>query len=78
MYPDKRHEYVANKEAWENAHPKGVGGGFIDYEPYSAEERCMSPEHKPPGMIVLPPGRHTYQCPSCRKVTVFTVPLVTL
>lgn len=26
---------------------------------------CRSPEHNPPGMIVLPPGRHTWKCPAC-------------
>lgn len=46
---------------------------FIKYE---QPKICTSPEHDPPTMIVLPPGEHTYQCPSCGKITTFTVPLV--
>ncbi len=43
---------------------------FIGYE---EEKICTNPEHNPPTMIVLPPGKHTYQCPSCGKITEFTV-----
>ena len=35
---------------------------------------CVHPSHDPPGMIVLPPGEHTYQCPGCGKEVTFTVP----
>ena len=38
---------------------------------------CMSPEHNPPSMMVLKPGLHRWQCPSCGHVTNFTVPEVT-
>jgi hypothetical protein len=38
---------------------------------------CTSPEHNPPGMIVLPPGEHVWQCPSCGEITKFTVSGVT-
>ena len=34
---------------------------------------CLSPEHDPPGMIVLPAGTHTWECPACGKTTTFTV-----
>lgn len=38
---------------------------------------CLDPEHNPPTNIVLEPGTYKYTCPSCGKVTVFTVPLIT-
>jgi len=34
---------------------------------------CLSPQHNPPSMIVLPPGRHTWQCPACGHEVTFTV-----
>ena len=35
---------------------------------------CKHPEHNPPTMIVLEVGVYEYTCPSCGKVTIFTVP----
>lgn len=46
-------------------------------EPSSRRERCLSPEHNPPNMIVLQPGTYEHECPSCGHVTVFTIPLIT-
>jgi hypothetical protein len=37
---------------------------------------CLSPEHNPPTMIVLPPGIYEYTCPSCGAKVVFTVPRI--
>lgn len=34
---------------------------------------CMSPEHNPPNMIVLPPGVYRHTCPSCGNTVTFTV-----
>lgn len=48
-------------------------GGFIDFVPEKKKKPCLSPEHEPPSMIVLPAGKHTYQCPACGKKTTFTV-----
>jgi len=47
---------------------------FIEHTP--AEIPCLSPEHNPPTHIVLAPGHHTYECPSCGKITGFEVPLI--
>lgn len=38
---------------------------FVGYKPFDEKSKCMHPEHHPPSMIVLPPGVHTYECPSC-------------
>lgn len=51
---------------------------FKKHIPPTKEQRCLSTEHNPPSMMVLPPGTHVYECPSCGKITTFTVPLVTL
>jgi len=29
------------------------------------EKTCRNPEHKPPTMVSLPEGNHTWQCPEC-------------
>lgn len=29
---------------------------------------CHHPEHNPPNMIVLPPGKYRHVCPNCGKV----------
>lgn len=47
---------------------------FIDYQ--APAKTCRSREHNPPSMIVLKPGRHTYQCPDCREQTTVYVPEV--
>lgn len=39
---------------------------------------CPSPEHNPPGMIVLSPGWHTWQCPLCGKKQSIHVPGIRL
>lgn len=36
-------------------------------------ERCLSPEHNPPNMVVLSPGVYRWTCPTCGKSRVFTV-----
>ena len=35
---------------------------------------CRDPNHNPPNMIVLNPGRYRHTCPSCGKVVEFDVP----
>jgi hypothetical protein len=45
---------------------------FIKHET-QAQDACRHPEHNPPTGVVLAPGRHTYQCPSCKAETAFTV-----
>jgi len=47
---------------------------FTDFKPHPKEDRCIHPEHDPPGMIVLEPGTHTYECPGCGAKQTFTVP----
>jgi hypothetical protein len=51
---------------------------FIKHEPFSKTATCISTEHNPPSMIVLPAGEHTWQCPACGATTTFTVHGVTL
>jgi hypothetical protein len=41
-----------------------------------AEKPCFHPEHNPPMYIYLEAGTYEYICPSCGKVTIFTVPLI--
>lgn len=31
---------------------------------------CKDPEHNPPSMIVLKPGIHHYECPSCKNIQI--------
>lgn len=50
---------------------------FIKHEKPKKEEICLNPEHNPPSHIVLEPGKHTYQCPACGKITKFEVPIIT-
>jgi hypothetical protein len=38
---------------------------------------CYHPEHNPPGLVHLKPGRYEWTCPGCGQVTIFTVPNVT-
>ncbi len=52
-------------------------GGFIKYEPINIKEKCLNEEHNPPSHISLKPGRHTYECPSCGKITIINIPLIT-
>lgn len=49
---------------------------FIDYE--APEKICRHPEHEPPTHIVLRPGKHVYQCPSCKEQQILNVPEITL
>jgi len=39
-------------------------------------ELCLSPEHNPPGQIVLEPGEYEYICPACGHRVTFTVPAI--
>lgn len=48
---------------------------FIDFQP--DKPLCNSPEHNPPGLIVLQPGWHTWQCPQCGEIIRFHVAGVT-
>lgn len=41
---------------------------FIDYQPPTDAKPCQHPRHNPPGMVVLPEGVHSYQCPGCGTV----------
>lgn len=50
---------------------------FIEHEPFKPEEMCHHPDHHPPTMMLLPPGRHVWQCPACGKKTELIVPAVT-
>ena len=36
-------------------------------------ETCHDPDHSPANMIVRPHGRYKHTCPSCGKVSEFTV-----
>lgn len=47
---------------------------FVDFEPIKMP--CQHPEHNPPGNIVLPAGRHTWECPACGQRTVVSSPVV--
>lgn len=42
---------------------------FIDHQP-PPPPPCRHPEHDPPGMIVLKPGTHTWECPGCKQTQV--------
>ena len=35
--------------------------------------RCRSPEHNPPGMIVLKPGTYEWECPTCHEKQIVVV-----
>lgn len=49
---------------------------FIDFIP-CANDICKSPEHNPPGMIVLPAGLHIWKCPKCGQETPVRIRKVT-
>ncbi len=38
-----------------------------------ARPRCTDPQHNPPTMIVLPPGKHEWECPACHHTQVVIV-----
>ena len=42
-----------------------------------APKPCFHPDHEPPKLRVFEPGEYEHTCPSCGKVTRFTVPLIT-
>lgn len=46
---------------------------FIDYTPFTQEEKCTSEGHNPPRHQYLKPGMHTWQCVACGKITKITV-----
>lgn len=52
---------------------KRVKSGFKKFIPLKPSKRCQHPEHKPPTHYVYKPGYYEYECPSCGKVTKFTV-----
>lgn len=38
---------------------------------------CADPEHEPPSMLYVPPGEgYRHVCPTCKKVTIITNPVV--
>lgn len=41
------------------------------------EQPCLHPEHNPPMHNNLADGVYEYTCPSCSKVTIVIVPLIT-
>ena len=41
------------------------------------DEACNDPEHLPPKHMYLLPGTWRHTCPSCGKITEFTVPRIT-
>jgi len=49
---------------------------FISSELIDSKQICNHPEHTPPTHIVLRPGKHVWQCPSCGKQQVINVPLI--
>lgn len=54
---------------------------FIDHKPPGngwVKPKCRSPEHDPPGMIVLKPGAHIWECPACGHETTVHVDSHTL
>ena len=44
-----------------------------DYEWRNEKDYCTHAEHNPPMHIVLGNGKYKHICPSCGKVTVFSV-----
>lgn len=54
---------------------------FVHYEKPSNQwspPPCRSPEHNPPGNIVLRPGTHTWKCPKCEREQTIVVNEVSL
>jgi hypothetical protein len=53
---------------------------FIPSEPSVKNwlNACSHREHNPPGMIVLKPGRHVWECPGCHAQQTIIVREVTL
>lgn len=45
-------------------------------EDFKPQDICRHPEHLPPTMMVWEPGVYEHTCPSCGKVTRFTVPQI--
>jgi len=43
----------------------------------SVEKPCLSNMHNPPMYMYLEPGTYEWTCPSCGKITVFSVPSIT-
>lgn len=43
---------------------------------YGKLRPCLSPEHSPPSMQVLPPGLHVWVCPACGHETMLQIPAV--
>ena len=50
---------------------------FVDFEEPKPQDLCVSPEHMPPSLMVLRPGRHTWECPNCGLKTTIYIPVVT-
>ena len=45
-----------------------------DDDTWNKYNACRHPEHEPPGMIVLDPGRYEYTCPGCGRAITINVP----
>lgn len=46
----------------------------IDTPEEARQRECRDRGHNPAPMKIRPPGRYLHTCPSCGKITVFTVP----
>lgn len=68
---------MTKEQFWQEM-KKPSKGGFVKHEPFKQEKGCRDPEHKPPRMIVLAPGKHTYVCPACGQETIINISLITL
>ena len=44
-----------------------------DLDETEPTEPCRHPEHDPPSMIVLPPGKYEHTCPGCGHTVTFDV-----
>lgn len=67
---NKRQDWMATQQ------PTGdkKRGGFRKIGDVPMPKRCTSPEHDPPGMIVLEPGIYEYTCPRCGETKTVVVP----
>lgn len=41
---------------------------------WAETQPCRNEAHKPPGMIVLPPGLHVWVCPGCGQESRVVIP----
>lgn len=48
---------------------------FISHEKPDGIMKCLSRDHDPPGMMVLAPGTHVWQCSGCGETQTIVVPV---